>query len=186
MKSGGYLERRTPLRATGSLKRGEPMKRTRMRKASPRRIKARAHLRSYLAYVAQRPCAGELGIYIPERGPKWWRDHRCEGPIQVMHLGVKPGMGLKCSDLETGAGCMKLHAELDTASGVFRRVTKDERRAWKDRVIKQTQRDAVPEGRDQADDFASLGLGTVLHEVQGQGWAWLPLADENVSKQRSR
>ncbi len=124
------LQRKTPLQRTGSLKR------TALVRKPARRIAARVALKPYLGRVAQLPCAGELGIELAGRG---WREHYCSGPIQVAHLGVKPGMGMKCPDDEVGPLCMGLHFAIDNSRGPFAGTTKDERRAWKDGVIARTR-----------------------------------------------
>ncbi len=124
------LQRKTPLQRTGSLKR------TAIKRKPARRIAARAALKPYLGRVAQLPCAGELGIELAGRG---WREHYCEGPVQVAHLGVKPGMGMKCPDDEVGPLCMGLHQDYDQHKGPFRGLGRDERREWADGVIARTR-----------------------------------------------
>lgn len=169
LKTYARLERHTPI------ERGAPMKRTRLRKASPRRVAERAHMRPWLAFVAKMSCAGEFGVLIPGRG---WREHLCEGPIQVMHLGRKPGVGLKCPDDETGPGCMRLHMDLDQRRGPFRRLTPEEVRAWKDGVIADVRKAATPENKDHARTLEAMGLGCIVGDGTPDGWAWRPMARE--------
>lgn len=165
------MNRGAPLKRTPFAPRSKPMKRTWMKKKPARRIAARRALRPYLALVAQMPCAGELGISISGRG---WRDHRCSGPIQVMHIGPKPGMGMKCPDDETGPGCLQLHTDFDQHRGPFAGWSRSERREWADAIIAAVRLAAIPETIEQAWALAEMGLGEVLKEVQGAAWAWKP------------
>ncbi len=128
--------RYTPLTA------GEPMRRRYMKRKPAKRIAERVVFRPYLAHVASMSCAGEFGIESPGRG---WREHFCMGPVQVAHLGVKPGMKLKCPDNETGALCLGLHIDLDQHCGVFKGWTREERRVWCDAVIARTRAAAPAE-----------------------------------------
>lgn len=125
------LKQRTPLQRTSFIRR-----KMRLVSRPARRIEARRHMRPYLDRVSKLGCAGEMGISISSRG---WREHLCSGPIQVMHLGPKPGLGLKCPDDEVGPGCLQLHQDFDTHNGPFRGWTRDERREWADGVIAATR-----------------------------------------------
>ena len=136
MKRGSPLARYSQLATYSRLEHGGPLRRSHMKRQPPRRIAERAHMRGHLAAVAALPCAGELGIESTGRG---WREHYCFGPIQVAHLGVKPGLGLKCPDDETGPLCMGLHSDFDQHRGAFMGWTREERRSWADEVIRRTR-----------------------------------------------
>lgn len=182
---GKRLERHTPLSRGKPMERGEglkrsgPMKRSWMKKQSPRRVAARKALRPYLGLIAKMPCAGELGVKTSTRT---WRDRRCSGPIQVCHLGPKPGMGMKCPDDETGPMCLLLHTDFDQHKGVFAGWSRSERREWADGIIAACQLAAIPTTRDEAIDLQNLGLGAILQQVHGTGWAWHPTVNVGATE----
>lgn len=53
----------------------------------------------------------------------------CEGPVQVHHI-TGAGLALRAHDHEGMPLCLKHHNELHGATGYFRMMKKDEKRAW--------------------------------------------------------
>jgi len=100
-----------------------------MRKAPPKRIAERVADRPYLAWLAQQACV-VTGAF------------RGGGVvIELNHCGIKPGIALKCSDLETLPMERAVHAQWTEYSGRFKAWTRDQRREWADaRIVEHLDR----------------------------------------------
>lgn len=172
------MKRSEPLERKTAIERGEPMRRQWMKRRAPRRVEERKHMRPYVAFVHRLPCVCELGVYRFSGGqtadPSGYRDSLCGGRIEANHAGEKPGMGLKAPDFTCIPMCSKHHRAWTEHRDLFAAWTREERRAWADDAIRQTQLAAVPETRDQALDFEELGLGRIVGDAMS--WHWVPLA----------
>lgn len=115
MKRGKPLERRTPIR------------RTRMRKALPRRI-TRPGPGSSPAYLTE---ARKLPCLARDLGPKG--PYSCEGDIVAHHAGPK------VNDSTAVPLCAKHHQQWHDANGVFKGWGKEGRRAWAKAAIDATR-----------------------------------------------
>lgn len=104
MKPGGYIKRRTRLKA----------RRDRKRRVSPDRVRSEEHK----AKVRALPCVvGSL--------------HRnCEGDNQASHEDKGKGIGLKTSDLTCVSMCAKHHREWTDHNGWCDGWSRELRRAW--------------------------------------------------------
>ncbi|HVZ89592.1 MAG TPA: hypothetical protein VHG72_21705 [Polyangia bacterium] len=169
MKRGGYLQRRTPLRAktplrstkfrapapngkssgvpphagrlcgdepgnpsgagqraTAKLGRGTPLKRSWIKRKSPRRISRETPVeKAYkTVYLRNQPCDGLTSL----------PGHICSpGPIQQIHLRDRTGLGLKERNLSSIPGCRGLHDEYDSRSkgqGHFAGWSLEDKKAW--------------------------------------------------------
>ena len=101
-----------------TLSRSRPMK-----KAPPKRISERVADRAYLAWVHQQACCVTFSF---------------AGPgivIEANHAGIKPGLALKCSDLETLPMEREIHRQWTEYSGRFKSWTRQQRREWADAKI---------------------------------------------------
>ncbi len=159
-----------------------PLQRTRMKRQAPRRVAQRKHMRPYVALIHAMPCCCELGVYRFSGGqtadPSGYRESMCSGRIEANHAGEKPGMGLKASDSTCIPMCSGHHRDWTEHRGLFRGWTREERRQWADEVIARCQLAAIPEDLDGALELERLGLGEVLKEVQGPGWAFISILGE--------
>jgi DNA-directed RNA polymerase subunit F len=111
-------------RKFSTLSRGKPMK-----KAPPKRISERVADRPYLSWLASQACV-VTGAF------------RGGGVvIELNHAGVKPGIALKCSDLETLPFEREIHRQWTEYSGRFKSWTRDQRRSWADaRIVEHLER----------------------------------------------
>lgn len=112
------LLRKTPLRAKLALK-PKPMARA---TAKPRPGEDAEHL----ANVRRLPCcARSLDA--------------CMGPIQAHHHTHGRGKGTKVADTETMPLCLKHHHDFHAATGAFKTMDQEARRAWQDAMVEQTK-----------------------------------------------
>ena len=109
------LKRRTPLARAG-----------RLRARTPRRVVRQLGHPGHLARVRTLSCAA-LGM------------SSCFGPMAAHHAGPRPGVGMKCSDLETHPFCMTHHALWHAGRGPFKGWTREMRRVWADAQIAATR-----------------------------------------------
>lgn len=105
-------------------------------------------------------------------------------PSDPAHVATGPGQkgtALKVDDMQCvplcrgPEGCHRyFDGNADGPRNPFRGWTKEQKyaraRAW----VEATQLAAIPETIEQAWAMAEMGLGDVLKEVQGAGWAWRP------------
>lgn len=120
--------RSTALRSYAPMRRGRPLKRSWIRRKSPRRIAretAAEVLHKFLIREA-RACAAA----------KYAGVGRCSGRLEVAHLGASGGMGRKHGDwTETTLLCRRHHRDLDERRGPLGSMPADERAAWLSREI---------------------------------------------------
>lgn len=132
------MRRSAPLKARKPLARRTPLKRTRMRRKAPRRLRGPKSQPAYLEAVRALPCAapGSLGAILA-----WGLlDTGHAGRIHAHHAGRRPGVGMKADDSTVIAMCEKHHRAWHDATGVFAGWTKADRRAWADAAIDDTRR----------------------------------------------
>ncbi len=110
MKRGGYLQRRTPLRARG--------------KSSHAR-RTRDH--EFMSFVHTIPCHARLLA----------QGFECEGPIEADHVG---GRYYKPVDRNCVPMCQKHHRQRHSYNGVFAGWPRERRREWEASAIAETQR----------------------------------------------
>lgn len=113
------------MKRTASLKRKTPLR--------PKRSKSRrteqARDPGWLADVRKLPCrAVELERATP-----------CMGRVEAHHAGTRPGIGLKCSDLDVLPVCRGHHDELHSLTGTFKRFDKAKLQAWREDQIAWTR-----------------------------------------------
>lgn len=114
MKRGSYLQRKAPL------------KRSRMKRKSPWRLKRAGSDQARLAWARTQPCVMA------------WRG-KCWGPIHAHHAGAKPGVGLKAPDDTVISFCAGDHKAWHDAEPPFFAWTKEERREWADARIAEAR-----------------------------------------------
>jgi len=101
----------------------KPLKRSYMRRKSPRRLKRAGSDPAYLVWVRRQSCA--LFARCTEiEGPF------CEGRIHAHHAGRRPGVGMKAPDDTAIPLCEKHHRAWHDMTGIFAGLSKLERRRW--------------------------------------------------------
>lgn len=158
------------------LKRSAPMKRKRMRRGPAKRVTARAALAPYLAFVRTLACcASSAG--------------GCRGRIEAAHITTsadQKGVGMKVPDNQAVPLCRRHHGDWDGRNGStgnpFAGFLRTERYALGAEWVAATQLAAIPEDLEAAWELERLGLGEVLREVHGDGWAWRQLAWAEASQ----
>lgn len=154
MKTGGFLQRKTPLRARA------PMKRSWMRRKPPRRIAKRLADRPYVRFVKALPCC------VCGR----------PGPSDASHVTLsanQKGIGMKVPDDQVVPKCREHHRDWEQRRGRFAKWSREERWSQAAAWVAAVQLLATPETYEQALTFSELGLGTI--EVgPGGAWSWWP------------
>lgn len=131
MKRTSQLKRRTPLKRA-SVVRGRGKTKTRSSSGDLVRDP------EYLAAVRTLFCCAPMTR--PMSGPnKGCLVRVCHGIMHAHHAGRRPGVGMKCSDLETIPLCGSHHMQWHAGSGVFIGWDKARRMAWADEQIAFTQ-----------------------------------------------
>ena len=120
--------RSSALRRYSSLRPGKALKRSWLRRKSPRRIARETH-----AEVLHKALVREMRTCA---AAKYAGSGRCWGGLEVAHLGRSGGVGRKHGDwTETSLFCAGHHRAFDTRSGPFARMSPEERHAFADREI---------------------------------------------------
>jgi hypothetical protein len=134
-----------------------------MKRALPKRIKRRSALSPYLAMVRSRDCV---------------HCHR-SGPSDAAHMTLganEKGIGMKTPDHQAVPMCRSCHRAWDGHAGgpsnPFRGFTKDERYAVAAEWVRLTRLAAIPTTVEEAYALEAAGLGEVLRQVGGAGWAF--------------
>lgn len=132
-------------------------KRKPMKKLPPRRISERKADRAYLSWLATQACCVS-GAF------------RGDGVvIDLNHAGPKPGMALKCSDLETLPMEHGIHMQWTEYSGRFKSWTREQRREWADaRIVEYLDRFIawVPERIADLDDELGRYVGASQDDLE--------------------
>ena len=102
----------------------KPLRRTRMKRRPPRRLRKPGSDPAYLDFVRSLPCAVK-GI--------------CTGSIHAHHAGRRPGVSMKAPDDTAIPLCAAHHDAWHSATGVFFGLTKMQRFAWAVQAIADTQ-----------------------------------------------
>lgn len=147
----------------------KPLKRTRMKRHAPRRLSKRKAMSPYVAWVKTLPC---INCHRP-------------GPSDPAHMTLGPnekGTALKVDDSQVVPLCNGPHGchryfdgNADGPRNPFRGFTKSDRYAHAAKWVERTRLAAIPEDREQAELLEAAGLGSILQQTQGIGWAWLPI-----------
>jgi len=120
--------RSAALRRYGRLRSRKPMRRTWMKRRSPRRI-----ARETPDEVLHKAAVREMRVCAAS---KYAGAGRCSGGLEVAHLGRSGGIGRKHGDwTETTLLCHRHHVDLDRRRGPLGSMPADEREAWLDREI---------------------------------------------------
>lgn len=130
---------------------------------APDAPKLTAFDRAYLKWIRTLECRA---LHIP--------GHRCRGRMTAHHAGRKPGMSMLAPTETAIPLCWLAHLEgIEILGDVFKDWTRDRVRAWEDRQVAKVQLLAIPENRQQADEFELAGIGRVIGDG-ADGWSWLP------------
>lgn len=97
-----------------------------MRRQAPRRVRREPDANAHYARVRALSCAA--------RGLS-----SCFGLHEAHHAGIKPGVGMKCSYLETHCFCWLHHVAWTAHRGPFKGWTREMRRVWADAQIAATR-----------------------------------------------
>ncbi len=147
------------------------LQRSRMEKKLPRRLDDPDDDPAYARFVVALGycCAAELPGATP-----------CRGPIQGAHMTLsanQKGHGMKTRGRQRVPMCAKHHAEWDGGErdrfSMFFGWTKPERYERAGIWVDAIQLAAMPEDREQALEFADLGLGRIV-DGDGGRWTWEP------------
>jgi hypothetical protein len=137
MNRSSSLARRTPLRATKTLRRSRFMR-------SHRKSKYARRPRDFvfMSWVRTRPCvvsvlAPFLFLSTPEQAAKF-KATPCSGHVEADHAGDR-GIGQKADDSTCIPMCSSHHAQRHAHSGIFFQFTQLELRAWRTEAITRTQ-----------------------------------------------
>jgi hypothetical protein len=106
----------------------KPMRRTRIKRRPPRRLKRAGADPAYLDFVRSLPCFFN-GATISV----------CEGRVHAHHAGRRPGISMKAADDTAIPLCEKHHRAFHDHRPPFAGLTKFEKFAWSMRVVADTQ-----------------------------------------------
>ncbi len=106
---------------------------------------------------------------------------RCDGDVVAAHITLsanEKGWGMKVPHDQTAPLCCKHHDDWDGRNGrtgnPFADMPKEERYTLGAEWVADVREAAIPDERDQANDYETIGIGKVIGDGTPTGWRWLP------------